>query len=289
MRPGGERRLGPVQPDVGGEHADLLGRVGVADHHVEDVSVPRQASAYPRHREPPVEDARRRRELVARLEQRHRAHLRRDVRRGEAGQPMHGLEIVGAAGEAHDHAVTGSPSEPILDPTDRAERGGHLGGGGRDDAVAAELLHGRAQHLGVLPDIHRGEVEPEGLCLPTQVLYLAPRERRRAAFLQRSLQNLEIGGEFVGAREPGGCAGPRRRQAMGRQPELATVRRVRELPLELGGHVRQPGRIAPQGRPQRPARGHVAIGDRERARDAPGGGLQPAQDVVRRDRDGGLA
>ena len=63
-----ERLLRPIELEVRGQHPDLLGGIGVADHHLEPAVVALEPPACAGKGQPCVEDRRSRRQLVTRLE-----------------------------------------------------------------------------------------------------------------------------------------------------------------------------------------------------------------------------
>ncbi len=136
----------------------------------------------------------------------------------------------------------------------------------------------------MLPDLHRRQVEAERLDLPPQVLQLAPGQSRRAARIQRPLQDVQVRQEGRRPVVAAGRARPGRGQPVRRETELAAVRRVRERSPQLARDGGQRLGVAVQRPAERRARTDVVLRDRERPRDPPRGGLQPAQDVIGLDR-----
>ena len=134
-------------------------------------------------------------------------------------------------------------------------------GEGRDDARLGDLRAGGRQHARVLPHLHRGQMEPERLHLPPQVLQLAPRQPRsatgrRASAAASRCPSRNSDGAGVGPAD----AQPGRREPMGRQAQLPSVGCVGQRPSEFGGDL---GKLA--ARPRSSARRSARLGGTSRS------------------------
>ncbi len=91
--------------------------------------------------------------------------------------------------------MAGLEAEPVLNPGDHPDRLEDLAGHRGQVAAAAQLRQGARVDLGVLPHLKRGQVEPERLGLPDQVLQLpvdcrtAPAAASDACTSRRSATN----------------------------------------------------------------------------------------------------
>ncbi len=170
--PVGDRALGLVERERGGEHAGLLRRVGVAEHHLEPATVRAQARADRRERDDVVQDRGRVGELGRGLEQRHDVEPAGERGVGPSREPVGSRDVGRLAREADDEPVARLLAERGLDRGDRAEGGVGLGVGPR---------RRRAEHGRVLADLDRGEVEAERVGLPREMREVAVGEDRGAS------------------------------------------------------------------------------------------------------------
>jgi hypothetical protein len=97
-RPGGQVALGPVQGQVGGQEAGVLGRVGVAEHDLEAPPAALQPGPGRGQGQVLVEDLAGPLQVGPGLEQRHHVQLQRAVGDGQAGQGTDGGQVGGASG-----------------------------------------------------------------------------------------------------------------------------------------------------------------------------------------------
>ena len=95
-----DRFLRLVELPGGGEPADVLGRIGVADHHFLAALVAHHAVAVPGNRQQPVHHVRGGAQIARRLEQRHDPQRPRDA--GFALQQLHREHVGGPAGLGDD-------------------------------------------------------------------------------------------------------------------------------------------------------------------------------------------
>ena len=283
--PVGQPGLGVVQPQGGADRADVLGGVAVAEHHLDAAAALLQALPHLAESEHAVQDAGGGVQVGAGLEERD------DVEDGAAvgrqrvlRQLVHGGDVVGGAGEADDVAAAGLHSEALLDPGDDPDGVQDLAGAVGQlpvGAVLAQFGQGRGVHLAVLADLQLGEVEPEGLGLPDEVLELAVGLPVRPGGGQGLLDGAQVGEERLGVRvgqvgvalaggaQPGG--------GVQQEPAVRLVGRA-------VGDLRQQRRLSGAGRGERIEQGlrgggEVAVGG-EGAGDPVAGGLQAAQHVL---------
>ena len=122
-------------------------------------------------------------------------------------------------------------------------------------------------HLAVLPDLQLGQVEPERLRLPDQVLQLAERLPRRARRRQRVLHQAQVGQEpgripvaQIRVAQPGGA------EPFGQKEQVRTVRLGRGAGRDAGQQLR----VRRLGDLERAGQGRRRRGDRRLARSARG-------------------
>src|SRR5690606_33463955 len=94
---------------------------------------------------------------------------------------VHGGEVAGVAREGDDVASRGAGSVPLLDLRDRAEDLEDLFGLRAELAARLALGEDLLMHGGVLTHLQLGQVEPERLDLPEQLLQAAVGLPRGAA------------------------------------------------------------------------------------------------------------
>ena len=180
-RPLGDPALRGVQRERGGDGADVLGRVRVAEHDLDAAPVLREPALHLREQERALEDVDAGLEVRERLEQRDRVDDRRvHARERDLRQLVDGREVLGGLRERDDVAAGGQHAVAPLDGPDGAERVDDLDRAGLEgavDAVRAQVRQRTLVHLRVLPHLELGQVEPERLHLPDQPLQLAVRRR----------------------------------------------------------------------------------------------------------------
>ena len=139
----------------------------------------------------------------------------------------------------------------------------------------------------VLAYLELGEVEPEGLDLPSEVLDGAARHPNEPIGHQRALDDIEISEEIAwrlvpaarGSRVAGQVVSTPP-EPLGNRPEPAAVGLIGKAPAECGVEVRELVRIVEQ--PDRQLAIHVRGRDdnRERLHEAGGDGLVAPEDVI---------
>ena len=187
LRPRGQLHLRVIQSQCGRQRADLLGRIRVAEHHLEPAAGLGEPALHGREVEHVLHHRRCAAQVVDGFEQRD------DVQHGRfAGralcQLVYGSDIVDASGEAHDVAPASAGAEPRLHVRDRFERVEHVAGHHRWLLLRAKLLERLRMDCAVLPDLELGQMETECFRLPDQVLQLAVGLSRRAPPGQRVLR-----------------------------------------------------------------------------------------------------
>ena len=212
--PGGQPGLGVEEAQGGAGRAELLGRVGVAEHGLEPPAAGCQPLRDLGQREHAGQHVGRVGQVGRALEQRHHVeHGRPAAGRGVAGQFVHGGDVGGRSGKADHVAAARVHAVPVLHPGHRAERGQHLlgrrgqrgrglGAGqagavlGAGRAGGAELGQRPGVHLAVLPDLQASQVEAERLCLPDEMLQLAAGLLNGPGRGQRLLDRAQVGEEL---------------------------------------------------------------------------------------------
>ena len=310
-RPGGQGALGPVQGQVGGEEAGVLGRVRVAEHDLEAPAPALQPGGRPRQGKVLVEHVAGPFQVGPGLEQRHHVQLQRAVGDGQAGQGPDRGQVGGGAAEADHVAAAGVGAVAGLQlghdpqgvehlagrPADLRGRsrpaldGQPVEGGGVAGGAGGQLGQGLGVDGGVLADLQGGQVEAERLGLPGQVLELPVGQPGRPGRGQRRLDQAHVGQELArvpvtpagmvprwigrtgrGAAEQGGAGGG---QALGGQQELLEVGLVRPAGGDGGGRAREGGGVAVEGGEQLLRGRGRAGGHGQGVADPPGDSLQP--------------
>jgi len=148
----------------------------IANHHLEAIAVRAESTAHRRQRHDAVQELAGVSELRARLEQADHVEMSWERRIGSTSQLVCGRHVLGAAREAHDQPVASLLAQTRLKRCDRCEHGVDPGIG---------RPQGLLQHLGVLADLHRGEVEPKGVRLAREIGEFAVGEELRASGAKR--------------------------------------------------------------------------------------------------------
>ncbi|TMC03218.1 MAG: phosphoenolpyruvate carboxylase [Chloroflexi bacterium] len=124
-RPGRQLRLGVEQRQRGEHGAALLGRVGVAEHHLDPAAALRQPLAHGGQVHDLVHDRGRPAQVVARLEEGHDVEDGRPAA-GARGQLVHGRHVGRGPREADHVPPAGVHAVPALEVGHRPQRGQHL-------------------------------------------------------------------------------------------------------------------------------------------------------------------
>ena len=229
-----QRLLRPVEEPVRRQEPALLGRVGVAQHHLLGVATRPEMLAVGGVREQRVQQRRRPVEGLGGLQQRHDVEDGKRGRqvadgggrmterlglRGAARQLQDVGHVLGRRREADDVPAAGLDAEAGLDARDGPERRQDLGN--RDATRDLEVWFGSGVEgiqrgpvdRGVLAHLERCEVEPERRQLPAQVGELAVRDPRQPVGDERVLEHRQLGVQDGGRRGSRRCAAPSRRSA----------------------------------------------------------------------------
>ena len=221
--PRGDPRLRVVQREGRRERPGVLGGVGVAQHHLVPPAGVFQPSRHRGHPEHVVEHPDCAAQVVLGLEQRHHVEGERPPTEGPLGKLVHRGDVLARLRERHDVAPARVRAEPLLDLGHHPEDREHLLGLRRQVATTAregpQLRERPRVHLGVLADLQLGQVEPERLDLPDQVLQLAVGLPAGTGRGQRDLNRAQLGQQLVRAR-----VGDRRRCAGGSPPAWRAAR-----------------------------------------------------------------
>ncbi|TWG84011.1 hypothetical protein L603_002200000220 [Cellulosimicrobium cellulans J34] len=283
-----------VQGERRGHGPDVLGGVGVAEHDLDPAAVLREPALHLRQREHRLEDVHARTQVGEGLEQRDRVDDGHLVGAGERElrELVHGREVLGLLREGHDVAARGADAVALLDRAERAERVEHLARAVGQVAVQALLRDLRERSLvdlGVLAHLELGEVEPERLDLPHQLLQVPVRGARGARRDERLLHDAQVGLELLGRRvREVRVAGARRGDAVRHDEHDGAVRLARRRLRGRRRHgLREPALALPQ-RAQTVRRRRAVLVERELAADEASALLERRERVVGRDR-GGLA
>ncbi len=228
-RPPGQLLLRVEQAQGGADRPEFLGGVGVAEHDLQLTAVRREAIPDRLQLQHLVQHPGGVVQVLAALEQRHHVQHRRSAApRRVPGQLVDGGDVRRRPGEAHHVTTARLDPEPVLDPGRGPERRQHLRGLVGQGAARADLAQRAGVHRAVLPDLQLGQVEPERLGLPDELLQLAERLPGGAPGGQGLLHQPQVGEEAGGARvgqvrmpQPGGLEPP------GQVEEVGPVRFVR--------------------------------------------------------------
>ncbi len=169
-----------IKSQGGGQRPDLLRRVGVAEHHLEAAARLLEATLHWCKREHLLHHVRSLTQVIDSLEQRDDVEHRPHAALRQLGELVHRGDVPDAAGEAHDVAAACVGAEPGLNACDHRHRVEHFLRRRRQCSFRANLRKGSRVDLAVLAHLERGEVKPECLRLPDQMLHLTVCLARRA-------------------------------------------------------------------------------------------------------------
>ena len=285
--------LRDVERERRGDRADVLGRVGVAEHDLDAATVGRQAALHGGQVQHRLKDVDARGKVGVGLEQGDGVDHRSlgGVGEDELGQLVHRREVFRLLGKRDDEAPRRLDPVATLHRPDRAERVEHLRGPGGERAVDAELGdldERRSVHLGVLAQLELGEVKAEGLHLPDEPLQVAVRGARRACRDQRSLHHGQVLDQLVGARVGEvRVAAPRRGDPLRHHEQRPAVRLVGRVGRDLGGEDLGQLTLPLPQREQLGRRRRARAVVRQGAAGAARRGLERREDVLGRDDGGG--
>ena len=238
LRPRRNLRLRFVQRQVRGDRADVLRRVGVAEHDLEVAVGCVQTRGEVGVADDLGHDRGRGLQIGEGFEQRDHVEHRGSAARADrvAGEAVHVREVGRRLRERHDVAARGARPVAALDLRDRAEdlehllslraeRARELAARGRGIALGEDLR----MDGGVLAHLELGQVESERLDLPQQLLQVPVRLSRSARGDERVLHDAQVVQQVrrVAVRQVG-VATARRGDAAPEQQHHALVR------LDLG-------------------------------------------------------
>ena len=195
--PGSQVRLGFVKREGCGQRPDLLGRVGIAQHHLQSAAGFRQPALDGRERKHLLHHVWSLTQVIHRLKQRDDVEHRRIAAGRVIGQLVHGGNVADVSGEADDVAPARFGAEPCLDAGDRADGVEHLTSQRGHLSVRADLGQRTCVDMAVLSHLERGEMKPERLRLPDQMLQLAVGLAWRARACERALDAAQVGEQLV--------------------------------------------------------------------------------------------
>ena len=302
-----EGRLRPIDQPVGCEEARLLVRVGIPKHDFLAIATAVQVGAVPRVRQDRTQHSFRGFEGHGRFEQGNDVEFDRPGSDGslrEVEDIDHVRDLLGEADHDPARSVGAKPFPDSIHGPKRLEdlAEGHpcpdLARGGRRRSHCLRGPNGLdrgAVDGRVLADLELGQVESEGLDLPTEILDGPSCHSNQPVGHEGLLDHIEVG-QQVGwrlvpasgwPRVPGQVV-PRPPEPFGNRPEPATVGFVRKAPTERGVEVREVVGIVEQSDRQLSIHSRRRNNDRDCLHQAGRHGLMPPEDVIGLDPGGVL-